>query len=207
MTTGWLAQIRLRKDDLNPLYRDSYAWHQTIWDCFPCVPDKRRDFLTRVEYQRQGCLIHMVCRTEPVRPAWCPDMGWRCKEIPASFFDHTVYLFDTIVNPTRWQCIRDENGLCIDRGKRIGLQDADACRDWLVRQGERHGFVPDVPPDIFNLGMSSFHRQGVRGHHVKMRFKGRLRVTDREAFQNVFYAGIGSAKAFHHGLLMLSPVM
>jgi CRISPR system Cascade subunit CasE len=44
------------------------------------------------------------------------------------------------------------------------------------------------------------------GKHVAVDFRGVLRVQDREKFKRTFAAGIGSAKGFGFGLLMLEPV-
>ncbi|RMF67773.1 MAG: type I-E CRISPR-associated protein Cas6/Cse3/CasE [Calditrichaeota bacterium] len=52
----------------------------------------------------------------------------------------------------------------------------------------------------------SFTKDHRRGTHVAVDFRGHLRVTDREAFRNAFTKGIGPAKAFGFGLLMLQPV-
>jgi CRISPR system Cascade subunit CasE len=51
-----------------------------------------------------------------------------------------------------------------------------------------------------------FVKQGHRGKHIGVDFQGVLRVTDRAAFHYAFETGIGPAKAFGFGLLMLQPV-
>ena len=44
------------------------------------------------------------------------------------------------------------------------------------------------------------------GTHAGVRFRGRLQVTDRERFIHAFHHGIGSAKAFGYGMLLLQPL-
>ncbi len=50
------------------------------------------------------------------------------------------------------------------------------------------------------------NKQRKRGKHNSVDFHGILKVIDRAAFEGAFHHGIGPAKAFGFGLLMLQPV-
>ena len=63
--------------------------------------------------------------------------------------------------------------------------------------------------DLLDIGApmdETFVKDGRRVKHVAVEFAGVLRVVDRERFAAAFYSGIGSAKGFGYGLLMLQPI-
>ncbi len=51
-----------------------------------------------------------------------------------------------------------------------------------------------------------FRKKGRRSKLVAVDFSGMLTVTDRDAFMYAFNNGIGTAKAFGFGMLMLQPI-
>ncbi len=51
-----------------------------------------------------------------------------------------------------------------------------------------------------------FRKKGKPGYHGGVQFRGTLEVTDREYFSKTYQAGIGSAKSFGFGLLLLAPL-
>jgi CRISPR system Cascade subunit CasE len=76
---------------------------------------------------------------------------------------------------------------------------------WLERKAAAGGFTVEaenlrvIPEgqDHFNLG-----RQ--HGAHASVEFRGTLSVTDPAKFHQTFVTGIGSAKAFGFGLLVIA---
>ena len=105
-------------------------------------------------------------------------------------------------------------------GKRVPLVDPEELRAWLVRKGEVRcrdqetgqdvpgGFclVGDRPLEIRPQPSSHFRKKGQHGCHGGVQFRGVLEVVDREHFRRTYQAGIGSAKGFGFGLLLLAPV-
>jgi CRISPR-associated protein Cas6/Cse3/CasE subtype I-E len=88
-------------------------------------------------------------------------------------------------------------------------RDTDEYRAWphiavrcdLTRSRERAAWVTiGAPID------EHFTRNGKRGKHVSVDFQGILNVTNQDRFKKAFCKGIGSAKAFGFGLLMLQPI-
>jgi hypothetical protein len=56
---------------------DSYSWHKAVWDAFPGQPDRNRDFLTRLDRQKQGFgLLIFVPRSSGV-----PAMVFRWRDL------------------------------------------------------------------------------------------------------------------------------
>ena len=88
------------------------------------------------------------------------------------------------------------------------LTDADL-HAWLQRKGQQHGFAPNVTT-IRTMRETHEHfrieSRKLSGIHHSVNFDGVLAVTNDEAFQQVCLCGIGSAKAFGFGLLVLVPL-
>lgn len=175
--------------------RDSYAWHRAIWTLFPDRPDGNRDFLFRLDDRRTEIRLLLLSRRSPVLPDWG---RWNHREVSNGFLDHAAYRFQLKANP-----VMRRNA---DR-RRVGIYDEPRLRDWIQRKGRDHGF--DVAADDLSPAApmeETFVREGRRGKHLAVDFSGRLRVTDRDAFRRAFQSGIGPAKAFGFGMLMLQPV-
>lgn len=204
---SWLVRMQLDKNALAAcLFRDSYAWHQAFWQCFPGIPEAKREFLTRTDWLPQGCRVYILCRREAVRPAWCPEEGWAVKAISPSFLQHESYTFDLLANPTRKVKAFTPNGEPTPNGKRLALLDEASRQAWMQNKAAQHGFSLEGPLSIEENGAHAFWRQACPGTHIGARFRGRLKVINRELFIHAFYHGIGSAKAFGYGLLLLQPL-
>ncbi len=205
----WLARMLLHRDNLAQLrFLDNYDWHRAAWACFPGMPDADRDFLLRLDWLTEGCRLYVLSRNRPTRPDWCPATAWGVKEIAPSFLQHDVYTFDLVANPTRKVRTFAYDGSRTKNGKRLALVHEDEQRRWLVAKAEQHGFRLDesAPLAIDEIGPQPFVRKAKSGTHFGVRFRGLLHVTDRELFIRTFHQGIGSAKAFGFGMLLLQPV-
>ncbi len=202
-----LVRIQLDRQSLARCrFRDSYAWHQAIWECFPGMPDAGRNFLTRMDWLPQSCRIYLLCRSEPVRPGWCPPEAWAVKNIAPSFLQHEGYAFDLLANPTRKVAAFTADGQRTRNGRRLALLDEESRQAWMQAKAGQHGFCLDGPLVMDEVGSSIFRRRARAGTHIGVRFRGRLQVMDRERFIHAFYHGIGSAKAFGFGMLLLQPL-
>ncbi len=199
--------------------RDNYAWHQKVWLCFPDRKDADRDFLTRLDPRDGHFRLLLLSAVEPQRPPWCPTDAWRSKVVPEDFLAHAAYRFSLVANPTRKLAIRDETGARKKNARRVPIVHRDDTPDphtgklqpglltWLARKGGDHGFVFD-PAQVRTIPRSRqyFIKVGQLGLHTGVEFQGMLRVTDREKLRHAFSHGIGSAKAFGFGMLVLAPL-
>ena len=206
---------------------DSYAWHRKLWECFPNRPDAKRDFMTRIDPLEGAFRLWVLSCHQPVCPEWCQDKDFEPREIAHSFLSHRFYVFDLKANPTKAQIQCDADGRPLmaangkrKRGKRVPLVDPDDLRQWLVRKGEVRcrdantnsevpgGFrlVDDRPLEISPMVESHFRKKEQSAFHGGVRFRGTLEVTDRDHFIKSYQEGVGSAKGFGFGLLLLAPV-
>lgn len=220
MTTLHLTQVLLDYDTAYKAgLRDSYDWHQKIWKAFPARDGAVRDFLTRLDPLDRQLRLLVLSLTRPQRPGWCPEPAWQSKPVPPDFLGGGTYRFSLVANPTRKVRVAGENGARAAQGKRVFIthredrdvpngKPQDGLLSWLARKAEAGGFaLPDLaavrtvprPRAYFNKG-------GKLGLHGGVEFQGILRVTDPVAFRTAFVHGIGSAKAFGFGMLVLAPL-
>ena len=93
-------------------------------------------------------------------------------------------------------------------GKRVTLIDPDELRAWIVRKGEAGGFriIEDKPIEIGPVVKSHFRKKDHAACHGGVQFRGILAVVDRDTFVKTYHSGVGSAKGFGFGLLLLAPI-
>ncbi len=206
---------------------DSYAWHQRLWECFPNAPDHKRDFLTRIDELESTFRIWILSKRKPSIPSWCSADDFKVKAIKPSYLSQRYYAFDLRANPTKTIPQRDANGEILRgangkrmHGRRVPLLKQEELRAWLVRKGEVRGHDPksgrvipggfrlvgDRPLDISPVSEHYFRKKNLTGLHSGVQFRGVLEVTNRDSFAETYYAGLGSAKSFGFGLLLLAPV-
>lgn len=225
---SWLARLEVDAEIARAeSIFDSYAWHKKLWECFPNAPDEKRDFLSRIDQLEGAFRLWILSERKPVQPQWCPSDDFALKEIAPSFLSHRYYAFDLRANPVKAIVQRGSNGETLLRpngkrksGKRTPLVKPEELRAWLIQKGKVRcldqttrleipgGFriVEERPLEISPMVESHFRKKGQSGYHGGVLFKGILEVTDREAFAETYKSGVGSAKGFGFGMLLLAPV-
>lgn len=225
---NWLARLEVDAHTAcTERISDSYAWHKRLWECFSDAPEAKRNFLTRIDHLEGAFRLWILSAIKPQRPQWCPSESFSLKEIAPSFLSHRYYVFDLLANPVKTIVQRGPNGETLlspdgkrKHGKRIPLVKHDELCAWLIRKGEVRcrdkytgldvpgGFkiVEGKPLEISPMVESHFRKKGIAGYHGGIRFRGTVEVTDRERFIETYQSGIGSAKGFGFGLLLLAPI-
>jgi len=193
---NYLSQIILHKQEaVRYRLRDSYAWHRVLWDTFPGRNGDSRQFLFRIDDHHPYFRVLLLSPYRPVIPGWGQ---WECRDVSATFLNHKKYRFQLKANPTMRR---------VSDRRRIGIYAEPRLRDWITRKANNHGF--SIEPNTITLSTpidEVFFRDGHRGKHVSVDFRGVLRVTAPDVFRLTFQKGIGAAKAFGFGLLMLDPL-
>lgn len=203
----WMTRFMV---DMPAMYRhrlsDCYAWHQAIWQCFPHRPDADRDFLFRLDEIPTGVLAHVLSPLEPQRPDFCAAEHWQVKAVPPIFLEHDNYRFDVVCNPGRKVKAFTSDGQRKKNSRREAIIKPEEQREWLDRKAEANGFevLPGLRADPSTS--YSFRKGQQSGTHIGVRFSGVLRVTRRDAFCQAFTNGLGSARGFGFGMLLLCPV-
>lgn len=204
-----LTEIRVSYEDAVRLLciRDTYDWHERAWQAFGGRDGAPRDFLTRVDRVEQSYRLLIVSATEPHKPDWCPTGCFRTRMIPEPFFSRPRYRFSLLANPTRKLRVENPDGTRKKNGRRVPLSRREDLLAWLERKGQAGGFRPSLMSvRTIPRGREYFHKPGADGLHSAVEFNGVLEVTDPQLFRKTFATGIGSAKAFGFGLLVLAPI-
>lgn len=191
-----LSQLLVNKTDAaRRRLSDAYAWHQVIWKSFPDQDGEPRRFLFRTDDAGRHFRLLVLSKIPPENI----ELGhWHSKTVSPSFLSHPFYRFEIKANPT----MRRSS----DR-RRLGIYSEEKLHQWIENKAEQNGF--NIEPRSLTIGSpidEIFVRNKIRGKHVSVDFQGILQVTDRCKFQSAFQNGIGSAKSFGYGMLMLQPM-
>lgn len=231
---NWLARLEIDAEMLRKkgISDDIYSWHKLLWQCYPGNPDAKRDFLTRIDQLEGAYRLWVLSQRKPARPDLCPETGFAVSEVSSSFLTHRFYAFDLRANPTKCLVQRGPQGETLYRpngkrkhGKRVPLVKPDELRDWLIQKGKvralisKEGEQPkelpggfrvfeskERPLEIRPMAESHFRKNEHAAYHGGVQFRGVLEVTDREHFMESYKSGIGGAKGFGFGLLLLAQI-
>ncbi|MCP4341616.1 MAG: type I-E CRISPR-associated protein Cas6/Cse3/CasE [Desulfobulbaceae bacterium] len=215
---------------------DSYAWHKKIWECFPERTYRKRvelGFLHRIDILDGSFRIWLLSKEKPSPPPWCHIDNFAINKIGPSFLARRFYSFDLLANPVKTIVQRGPNGETLFRangkrkhGKRVPLVKPDELHAWLTRKGLMRcmdqitgqdipgGFriLEEKPLEIRPMLANHFRKRGENknnihsAYHGGVQFRGTLEVTNTEQFMETYYSGIGSAKGFGFGLMLLVPI-
>jgi len=197
---------------------DCQDMHRTIMGAFPPTQREARaqfGVLHRVDADATAGPILLVQSRE--RPDWTPlPQGYlaappRIKDIRealGAFKADQLLAFRLRANPTR-KIDTKSTGDTHRNGRRVELRTDEQRMEWLRRKSEAAGF--EVVSVRVRDGESHGHRATDAGKgslltFASVVFDGMLRVRDVEQLRRALSDGIGSAKAYGHGLLSLASV-
>ncbi|MCW5557276.1 MAG: type I-E CRISPR-associated protein Cas6/Cse3/CasE [Verrucomicrobiae bacterium] len=207
--TLYLTQILVSYEDAVRLLRirDTYDWHQRVWQAFSGRDGESRDFLIRVDRKEEAYRVLILSRTVPTKPDWCPTACFGTKTIPDDYFSRARYRFSLLANPTR-KVRSNASGERTKNGRRLALTRREDLVAWFQRKAEAGGFSVNAESlRTIPRGREFFHKDArSHGTHTAVEFQGELTVADPARFRATVAAGIGSAKAFGFGLLVLAPI-
>lgn len=201
----YLTKVQISLDDaLRARLTDAYTWHQQLWTTFPGRDGEPRDFLTRVD-QRERSLQALVLSPAPPQPVrWG---SWETRAVAETFLAHERYVFALRANPTVKRVVRDEGGARRKNGRRTRICGHQDLVYWLERKASEAGFTVEPGVSIGAPVDQISWRCRSKVVHARVEFEGILRVTDRDRFRRAYCSGIGPAKAFGFGLLLLKPLV
>lgn len=176
-------------------FGNPYRLHQWIWGSLPDDPGAKRDFLFRSDVKDGIVRILLLAARMPVSKE---GVSWKTTEVSETFLGRGSYRFQLRANPTFRRSA--------DR-KRLAIFDEMKIREWFVRKFadagcEVQGLETTAPKRLQ-------FRKGTRtpaGTVCSVDASGVLIVRDEAVFRTAFDIGIGPAKGFGFGLLLLQPV-
>jgi len=204
----YLTQILVSYEDAVRLLRirDTYDWHQRVWQAFGGRNGQPRDFLIRVDRKEEAYRVLILSGSPSKKPDWCPTDCFGAKLVPDDYFAHSRYRFSLLANPTR-KIRSDKTGERTKNGRRVPITQREELIGWIQRKAAVGGFT--VNSDSLRTvprGREYFHKSDSHGTHTAVEFQGELTVTDPQQFRATVANGIGSAKAFGFGLLVIAPL-
>lgn len=220
------------RDAAHEWLHGAYSEHQLLWRFFPSPHGFNRDFLFRRRDVDGVPRFYVVSQREPKapHPAWhvqtrsyTPELAegtrlnfeLRANPVIARSTDGRGKRHDVVMDEKKRlltaRGLADWAAWTPDRRTADGAHDprpelselvARTCGAWLQARAEQHGFALD--PNA--LRADGYAQQG--GKRAELRFStvdfnGTLTVTDRERFAQALKGGIGRAKAFGCGLLLV----
>lgn len=205
---------------LRTISENSYREHQALWKLFPEAPDAERDFVYRAEQGGLRRVYYMVSQRAPQK-----EQGWIVESKPYTpvISEGQVLGFSVRINPVvtrkndsgkRHRHDVVMNAKCEMGYQNLPLRDRppmskliqDAGVKWLQSRSDKHGFTfEDESVTIESYDQHQSYKQGSQRPicYSTMDVAGVLRVTDVELFSAMLKNGIGPAKAFGCGLLLV----
>lgn len=189
-----------------------YGMHQDVWRLFADSPNRKRDFI----YRQDDNVVFAVSERKPEDDS----CSWiiETKDYAPVVSEGEIFSFSLRVNPVvrsrksgKWQkhdAIQHERKKRLEEGDNADrfLVAQEVVVSWLQKREEQLGL--NVASDsvlienyLFNQKMHKVN--GKQGNISFVDVQGICTVTDVTAFQKTLFAGIGSAKAFGCGLLLV----
>jgi len=201
--------------------RNGYRLHQSLWELFK-DEGQRRSFLYRRMEGREWPGFYVVSNRQPLDTADLWNI--QVKDYAPKLTAGMRLAFSLCANPVITRRTADGNkaarhDVVMDAKNRLKKDGAaDEHRfspteltqfvgfSWLAARAEKHGFT--VQEELVRVEGYQQHRlYKPRGSQPicfsTIEFNGLLTVTDPEGFQQALYYGIGPAKAFGCGLLLV----
>ncbi len=196
----YLSRVFLHPGKLN----NAYEWHRALWTLFPDVErGSASPFLYHIESINlsAGAQLLVQSSVEPLI-ASAQAKVLASKLYPITFEEGQRLSFRLLANPskrisdTHGQENKKNQGKC-----RVPLIKEDEQANWLQRKLTNAANIREV---VMQRHAPVYFRKGRRaGKVVPVLFEGILDVTNAEVMTNVWEKGMGPAKAFGCGMLLV----
>ncbi|MCX7113843.1 MAG: type I-E CRISPR-associated protein Cas6/Cse3/CasE [Proteobacteria bacterium] len=224
---GYMHRIRLKPGlDVQQLARElppsAYAEHQLVWRWF-ADQEVGRDFLFRREQQGHWPCFYVLSKRKAVDSSYLWEIESRPFEprlsngerLAFSLRANPVKVRKTSDDPTVKTRRRDDvvadlkQKLYPDKNQRPPMAQivCEAGTEWLAARAKRNGFA------VESLNVDGYQQQRLYKPGTDkpvtlstMEFSGILRIQDAGVFTEKLFQGIGPAKAFGCGLLLVRRV-
>jgi len=196
------------------MFENPYRFHQEVWGLFADGPERRRDFLYRLD--RDGREPRIFCLSEREPRAGHGAFRVESKRFAPVLWSGERLHFSLRANPVvsregaRHDVVMDAKRQLklkgVPPGKRPTVAQIAQERGtaWLLERAPKHGFAVEpqaVRVDRYEV-LELTKSRGARVRLGTCDFAGTLTVTDPDALLLALRHGIGPAKGFGCGLLL-----
>jgi len=201
---------------------NTYAAHQMLWKLFPDDPATKRDFLFRQEVKERWPIFYLVSRRKPQMTDIFSEV--LCKEYKPVLRAGEQLAFTLRANPVvarkkegRKHSVKHDVWMDAKReGRTQGLEGdrlqsfiTGQVKQWLLLRGAEKGFSV-LPEDVELQGYQQHQvykkKVGKPIKYSSVDFQGVMTVDDPDTLQKVLFDGIGKAKGFGCGLMLIRRI-
>jgi CRISPR system Cascade subunit CasE len=219
------VRIRLCENSLKHLEaivkNEGYAAHQFLWELFPGNPQAKRDFLFRSEKKDGWPLYFLLSKQLPVSNS-------EIFKIETKIFDPNITVgqrleFNLRANPviakhSEGMKNSKHHDVWMDaklqaKEKKLTAKETDLfvkkrTAQWVINRSNRNGFVINENElQVETYQQNRIYKKGVQEvRYSTVDYHGILTVSDVDKFKNALFDGVGRAKAFGCGLLLVKPI-
>ncbi len=214
------------RDAAHEWTRGAYAEHQWLWRFLPAPPGTPRSFLFRRADVDGLPRFYVVSDRKPLAPS--PHWQVQSKLYTPDLEAGDTLAFELRANPVvttrnaagkpaRHDVVMQEKTRLLKERKLACWNDWSAsdrpalpgliqstCSAWLQARCQRLG----VALDRATLRVEGYEQQRGKGGELRIStadFSGHLQVVDADALRQALFGGVGHAKAFGCGLLLVRP--
>ena len=223
----YLHKISIDREALSrdrKTHQDVYSLHQKIWALASRNKNQKRDFLYRIEYDAYQNIKHIyllapnqISSQKNIKIAVSPRYQPQIKTDEFLFFKlraNPIIKRKENGKAKEYRIIMDAKHQFNKNGKNYQEQFSldelihDVGMKWLIRKGEQHGFsVKQFEVRINNDSEYSVKPLGKKVFTLRtLDFEGKLKIVDADRFKKALFNGIGSAKAFGCGMMMIKRI-
>jgi len=227
----YFSKVQIKSGlDLNRLAKaipsNAYAEHDAVWRLLSVDKHQRRDFLFRREEQTQRPTFYLLAPREPVDHAGIWSI--QSKTYMPQLAEGQRLAFCLRANPIRTRKLSDDpedkrrfrDDVVMQAKRREVERESDPARragkaelvqragpKWLADRAERCGFALEKVL-VDGYSQHRFHKRGKKEAICisTLDYQGVLRITDVAVFEQALYQGIGPAKGFGCGMLLIRRV-
>lgn len=178
-----------------PAADNPYELHRRLWLAFPDMPQAERPFLFHVEWGRRPVQGLMQSTLAPRPLDWSDCTVEPTRACRLQLRSDVLHRFILWANPTR----RDAR-----TRQRVALSGDEERVEWLARRLQPAAAL--LSANVDEARTLRFVRKRREGVVEAVRFSGVLRVDDASELQGLILDGVGPAKSFGCGLLVLAGV-
>jgi len=211
----YISKVTLREgfDKKNEFWRlgSEYTLHQAIWDLFSDGPDRKRDFIYRLENIGKLPLIYAVSNRKPANSLWSIETKEYDPKIPCGarlgFIlrgNPTVKRegkrHDVIMDYKKHRSNKPQNTSNSESVQNIG-------RKWIESRSEKYGFhIEQVRVDGYRQNSFVKKNSVTEIRYSTLDFNGIVSIIHSGLFQKTLFNGIGAEKGFGCGLMLVKKI-